>query len=79
MGNSKETLVNSMKDIGNKEEDLENQKMGLGDFQILKFLGKGAFGRVYLVRRKATKDLYALKHIKLENAQTPSQMKLIRK
>ena len=48
--------------------------MRLNDFQILKFLGKGAFGRVYLVRRKSTKDLYALKHIKLENAQTPAQI-----
>lgn len=44
--------------------------MGLADFEILKFLGKGAYSRVYLVRRKITNDLYALKHIKLESAQT---------
>ena len=37
--------------------------MGLKDFDVLKFLGKGAFGRVYLVRRKLTNDIYALKHI----------------
>ena len=35
------------------------------DFEILKFLGKGAFGKVYLVRRKKTGDLYALKHLKI--------------
>ena len=33
------------------------------DFSILKVLGKGAYGKVYLVRRKETKDLYALKII----------------
>lgn len=53
--------------------------MTLNDFEILKLLGKGAFGKVYLVRRKATKDLYALKHIKLDNTQNLNQMELIRK
>ena len=32
----------------------------------LKFLGKGAFGKVYLVRRRKTKDIYALKVIKIQ-------------
>jgi len=42
-------------------------------------LGKGAYGKVYLVRRKITKDLYALKHIIFENAQTEHHRKLIQK
>lgn len=29
-------------------------------------MGKGAFGRVYLVRRKKTKDIYALKVIGID-------------
>ena len=35
-------------------------------FELLSFLGKGAFGQVYLARRQKTNDLYALKivHIK---------------
>ena len=37
-------------------------------FSILKFLGKGAFGRVYLVRRVHTVDLYAMKFIQLNNS-----------
>jgi hypothetical protein len=33
------------------------------DFKVIKFLGKGAFGKVYLVQRRLTKDLYAMKTI----------------
>lgn len=33
------------------------------DFQALKLLGKGAFGAVWLVRKKATGDLYAMKMV----------------
>lgn len=38
------------------------------DFEVLKYLGKGAFGRVYLARRKVTRDLYAMKIVKLEHS-----------
>ena len=37
------------------------------DFEFLKPLGKGAFGRVYLVKRKATGDLYAMKIVDSTN------------
>lgn len=35
------------------------------DFEVLGFLGKGAFGKVYLVRRLLTNDKYAMKVIKI--------------
>ena len=35
--------------------------MGIDDFDFLKFLGKGAYGRIYLVRKKSTGDQYAMK------------------
>lgn len=38
----------------------------LEDFQILKILGRGAFGKVYLVQFKPTKEYYAMKSIKKE-------------
>lgn len=41
----------------------------ISDFDIVKFLGKGAFGKVYMVRRKKTKDIYALKVIKMQQNQ----------
>jgi serine/threonine protein kinase len=37
----------------------------LKDFEIIKKLGKGAFGTVYLVRRKIDLEMYALKKVKM--------------
>ena len=37
--------------------------VGLKDFEFLKLLGKGAYGWVFLVKKKQSGDLYALKLI----------------
>ena len=37
--------------------------MTIKDFDFLKFLGKGAYGGVWLVKRKNLEDLYAMKII----------------
>lgn len=37
------------------------------DFEFIRPLGKGAFGRVWLVKRKATGDSYAMKIIDSTN------------
>ena len=37
------------------------------DFQTIKFLGKGSFGQVKLVRRTKDQKLYALKEINVKN------------
>ncbi|KAF2070941.1 hypothetical protein CYY_007747 [Polysphondylium violaceum] len=39
----------------------KKRKLGIDDFELLKVLGVGSFGRVFLVRRKDTKNLYAMK------------------
>lgn len=49
-----------------KYEDQQNT-IGLKDFEFLSILGKGGFGTVWLVRRKATGDHYALKLIRFYN------------
>ncbi|KAL8924032.1 MAG: hypothetical protein Q9208_004316 [Pyrenodesmia sp. 3 TL-2023] len=39
----------------------DKKHFGPEDFQILKLIGKGTFGQVYLVRKKDTRRLYAMK------------------
>mmetsp|Transcript_17003 Transcript_17003/g.25138 ORF Transcript_17003/g.25138 Transcript_17003/m.25138 type:complete len:700 (+) Transcript_17003:125-2224(+) len=38
-----------------------NQKVGLDDFEAVRVIGKGSFGKVTLVRKNNTKKLYAMK------------------
>ncbi len=35
--------------------------MSIEDFQFIKFVGEGAYGKIYLVKKKATGDRYAMK------------------
>jgi len=44
----------------------EMPKVSLEDFDLLKVLGKGGFGKVMLVRKKNTTDIYAMKVLKKE-------------
>ena len=48
----------------------KNQPVTMNDFEPIKLISKGAFGRVWLVRRKATSDLYAMKIINLAEKAT---------
>lgn len=38
------------------------------DFKILKVIGRGSFGKVYLVQKKDSDKLYAMKALKKESA-----------
>ncbi|KAJ6746869.1 SERINE/THREONINE-PROTEIN KINASE ATPK2/ATPK19 [Salix koriyanagi] len=42
-------------------DTLELQTVGIEDFEVLKVVGQGAFGKVYQVRKKGTPDIYAMK------------------
>lgn len=44
-----------------ESHSLEHQSVGLEDFEVLKVVGQGAFGKVYQVRRSDTSDIYAMK------------------
>lgn len=51
---------------GKSNEQLNNislnyQSVGLEDFEVLKVVGQGAFGKVYQVRRRGTSDIFAMK------------------
>ncbi|XVF65963.1 hypothetical protein PTKIN_Ptkin09bG0293000 [Pterospermum kingtungense] len=47
-----------------KKKSLENVNggsIGIEDFEVLKVVGQGAFGKVYQVRKKGTPEIYAMK------------------
>ena len=60
--------------FGYGDEEERQFKYGVEDFEYLKVLGKGAFGKVFLVRRRKTKDLYAMKVIQIEKVLTKEQI-----
>jgi len=41
----------------------KTRKLSFKDFDVLKFISKGAFGKVFVVRRIGTEELYAMKVI----------------
>ena len=49
-------------------DDLGSTKSSVSkdDFQLLKVIGRGAFGKVYMVQHNATEQIYAMKSIKKE-------------
>ena len=48
--------------IFSKDDKIKN--VSLEDFKVLKILGRGDFGKVYLVNFSQTNKLYAMKSIK---------------
>eukprot|EP00468_Gymnochlora_sp_CCMP2014_P013760 CAMPEP_0167753576 /NCGR_PEP_ID=MMETSP0110_2-20121227/7792_1 /TAXON_ID=629695 /ORGANISM="Gymnochlora sp., Strain CCMP2014" /LENGTH=351 /DNA_ID=CAMNT_0007639361 /DNA_START=60 /DNA_END=1115 /DNA_ORIENTATION=+ len=59
------------------EEDTRvelGEKLGLDSFDLLRVIGKGSFGKVYQVRQKSTKKIYALKVLKKEHLQKRNQI-----
>jgi len=48
----------------------KKKEAGIEDFDFLKKLGQGAYGRIYLVRRKATGDKYAMKIVDFADRET---------
>jgi len=42
------------------------QKIGTNDFKYVRVIGRGAFAKVYLVKKKDTDEIYAMKILKKE-------------
>ncbi|CAM8910528.1 hypothetical protein QQ045_031460 [Rhodiola kirilowii] len=56
---SGEDRDNGAYEIGS--ESVKGFSVSLDDFEVLRIVGQGAFGRVYQVRKKGTSDIYAMK------------------
>jgi serine/threonine protein kinase len=51
---------------GPAENLLTKEKINRKDFDILKVIGRGSFGKVYLVKKRGTNNVYALKTLNKE-------------
>ncbi|KAM7494695.1 hypothetical protein LguiB_029304 [Lonicera macranthoides] len=47
--------------LKNDGDTIEGQRVGLEDFEVLKVVGKGAFGKVYQVRKRGSSEIFAMK------------------
>jgi len=54
----------------------KTQAIGMDDFELMTLISKGAFGRVWLAKRKATNDVYAMKIINLAERSTKNLQEL---
>nr|XP_020147596.1 serine/threonine-protein kinase AtPK2/AtPK19 isoform X2 [Aegilops tauschii subsp. strangulata] len=61
LSKEKKSGQGSLSDEELNDTTKENEAVGLDDFELLKLVGQGAFGKVYQVRRKCTSDIYAMK------------------
>jgi len=66
------TRIDSLKMIEG-EEELYSKSINLNHFDIVKVIGRGSFGKVYLVKKKDTGEFYAMKVLKKEAISSSSQ------
>jgi len=55
------------------EIEHSTKEINKDDFRILKVIGRGSFGKVFLVRKTDNQRLFAMKTLKKENSMTTSQ------
>ena len=55
------------------EEDLYSKAININHFEIVKVIGRGSFGKVFLVKKKDTEELFAMKVLKKESINTSAQ------
>lgn len=53
-------------------------RISINDFDILKIIGRGAFGEVLLVRKKDTKEIMAMKKLRKKDMKEKKQLLHVR-
>lgn len=61
------------------QEDGFSSIIGITDFEFIKLISKGAYGRVWLVQRKITGDYYAMKIINFADRKNMNQIDSLKK
>ncbi|KAJ3071399.1 hypothetical protein HDU98_005397 [Podochytrium sp. JEL0797] len=65
--NTPTSSYGSTSDISFDERDRKRKIPSINDFEIIKPISRGAFGKVYLARKSVTQDLFAIKIIKKDD------------
>ncbi|CAG9316372.1 unnamed protein product [Blepharisma stoltei] len=74
-GSRVETQRVSILYMSTAEEPQNPEKVSPFDFELLQELGKGSFGEVYLVRKTATQNLYAMKVLRKDRIMAQNLIK----
>ena len=51
--------------------------MYMDKYKTIKYINQGSFGKIYLVERKETKELFAMKSIKIEGIDRYSKLSIL--
>ena len=68
----------TLKKYCNKKKELSHL-IRIEDFEFIKMISKGAFGKVWLVKRKATDDIYAMKMINFSDRMNRNNIDSLKK
>ncbi|KAL4486381.1 hypothetical protein ABPG72_007167 [Tetrahymena utriculariae] len=61
------------------DKEIDKNNIGIKDFDFLKLISKGAFGRVWLVRKKNTEDVYAMKIVNFAEKMNKNHLDSLKK
>lgn len=65
--NTSTTVRGSIKSrAGQESSQVKNKKLTIKDFDLIRVLGRGSFGKVFLVQKKTSRKYFALKTLKKE-------------
>ena len=57
-------IMSTHSSLGQTDKNYSSKEICIDDFQIIKVIGRGSFGKVYLVQKKDDKNTYAMKSLK---------------
>jgi len=74
----KQQMLAKLSSDKEKEDKSRREKMSLRDFEIIKVIGKGAFGKVTICRCKKDQKVYAMKQMKKKEMRKKNQINHIK-
>ncbi|EAR88137.2 Serine/Threonine kinase domain protein (macronuclear) [Tetrahymena thermophila SB210] len=70
----KQINQNEVQEINIRNSKMPQEKINLEHFEFIKCIGTGSFGKVYLVKKKQTEDLYAMKILRKDQIKNKTQL-----